>query len=173
MTDRQTVSEITRTETWDMLLYLEHQLRYYTTLADRYSIRYKAIRYLLLVGILIEGLVVFFLAGQPAWLWGIGGLLAVAIGFLTIFDASTGYAEVTAKLRSLSFDIDILKSEAEHLWRDIESYRIDDEEAERRLESIVTQWTRASQRLSLEVHHHDNVETAKAGYKMVENRYAR
>ena len=50
-----TVSDLTRNDVWEMMLDLERQVRYYGTLADRYGLRYRTIRYLLLLGVLAEG----------------------------------------------------------------------------------------------------------------------
>ena len=35
------VSDATRNDTWDMMLDLERQVRYYLRLADRYMLRYR------------------------------------------------------------------------------------------------------------------------------------
>ena len=74
MTTNQ-VSDPTRNDTWDMLLDLERQVRYYLKLGDRYMLRYRAVRYLLLFGILTEGTIIYFLAGTPSSspLWAIPG----------------------------------------------------------------------------------------------------
>lgn len=166
------VSDHTRNDTWQMLLDLERQLRYYGKLADRYSIRYRAIRYLLLLGIVAEGAIVYFLQGQTTLLWTMGGLGAFILGFLTVFDAATNYAETSAILRTVSVLCDDLKTEAERLWRDIEAGRIDDQTAEARLNTLVERWARATQRINLETHDVDNRRAAKEAYKVVAERYA-
>lgn len=63
------VSDATRNETWQMMLDLERQVRYYSKIADRYSLRYRAIRYMLLFGIVVEGAIVYFLQGETLLLW--------------------------------------------------------------------------------------------------------
>ena len=165
------VSNTTRSDTWELMLDLERQVRYYSKLADRHSRRYRAIRYLLLLGMLFEGAVVYFLSGQPLLLWPLGGLVALGLGLTTIFDAVTNYAETAAILRLTSELCDELKVEGEQLWRDIESYRLDDAAAEAHYREIMTRWSRATQRVGLALHNHDNVEAAKQAYETVSNQY--
>ena len=89
-----TVSDATRNDTWEMILDLERQVRYYGKLAGDYSMKYRTIRYFLLFGVLAEGAAVYFLSGQdPLLLWGTAGLGAFTLGFITVFDAVTNYAE--------------------------------------------------------------------------------
>ena len=165
------VSNVTRSDTWGLMLDLERQVRYYGKLADRHSRRYRAIRYLLLLGVLFEGAVVYFLSGQPLLLWTLGGLVALGLGVTTILDAVTNYAETAAVLRLTSELCDEIKVEGEQLWRDIESHRLDDAAAEARYEGIMARWSRPTQRVGLALHNHDNVEAAKEAYETVANRY--
>ena len=109
------VSDATRNDTWEMMLDLERQVRYYGKLADRYSLRYRVIRYLLLFGIVGEGAIVYFAQGETVVLWTLGGLGAFILGFLTIFDAATNYAETSAALRTVSMLCDDLKADTERL----------------------------------------------------------
>ena len=53
-----------------------------------------------------------------------------------------------------------------------ESYQLDDAAAEARYEGIMARWSRATQRVGLALHNHDNVEAAKEAYETVSNRYA-
>ena len=173
MANIQRVSSITRDDTWELMLDLEREFRYYSKLRDRYSKWYKVIRYLLLFGIVTEGMIIYFLAGYPLALWSAGGTGAFIIGFLTIFDASTNYAETSALLRVTAEDIDDVKTDAEHLWRDIEGDMVNHDEAERRYNELVSRWTRSTRRLSLPTHEKDNVQAAKESYSAVAERYAR
>ena len=143
-----TVSDATRNDTWEMLLYLEHQVRCYGKPADRHSLRYRCIRYFLLFGIILEGAAVYFLATQPVLLWAVAGPGAAALGFATLLDASTNYAQTAATLRTTAMVCDDLKVEAEELWRDIEACRVQDEAAQERYNSILERWSRATQRVA-------------------------
>ena len=170
----KTVSDPTRNDTWEMILDLERQVRYYLRLADRYMLWYRAIRFIFLFGILAEGAAVYFLVkAPPPLLWAIAGTGGFLLGLLTVFDAVTNYAEKAANIRATHLLCDDLKIEAERLWRDIESDRILDQEAEEHYSEITDRWSRATRMTTLEVHHHDNVQAAKEAYKMVESRYAR
>ena len=121
---------------------------------------------------LAEGAVVYFFSQYPLVFWPLGGIGLFVLGFVTIFDAATNYAETAATLRIASTLCDDLKIEVERLWRGIESYRIGDDEAEENYNRIVDHWSRATRTLTLETHHHDNVIAAKAAYEIVLNRYA-
>ena len=170
----RTVSDVTRNDTWEMMLDLERQVRYYGRLADNYSMRYRTIRYLLLFGILAEGAAVYFLSGQDSLLlWGTAGLGAFVLGFITVFDAATNYAETAAYLKTAHLLCDELKTEVERLWRDIESDRVQDEGAEERYSGIMGRWLMATRMTTLEVHDHDNARAAREAYEIVKSRYAR
>ena len=166
------VSDATRNDTWHLLLDLEHQVRYYGALADDYSKRYRVLRFMLLLGVLIEGIGLYFLSGDAELLLGFGGAGAFFLGFLTVYDAVTNYPEVAASLRTASIQCDDLKTDAERLWRDIETYRITDQEAENRYAALKNSWARATNRLTLEVHDHNNVRAAEEAYQIITDRYA-
>ena len=174
LTMASTVSDATRNDTWEMILDLERQVRYYGKLAGDYSMRYRTIRYFLLFGVLAEGAAVYFLSGQdPLLLWGTAGLGAFTLGFITVFDAVTNYAETAAYLKAAHLLCDELKTEAERLWRDIESDRVQDEEADERYTGIMDHWLIATRLTKLEVHDHDNMRATREAYEIVTSRYAR
>ena len=103
-----TVSDVTRNDVWEMMLDLERQVRCYGRLSDRYGLRYRVIRYLLLLGVLAEGGIFYFLSGEPWLFLGFGGALALALGVVTVFDAVTNYAETAEVLRTTSLLCDEL-----------------------------------------------------------------
>ena len=173
MSTDTTVSDVTRSSAWDLMLDLERQMRYYGKLGDRYLLRYRAIRYILLFGILAEGAIILLLAEHPPYLWTLGGLVGLIIGFVTIFDASTNYAEISAQLRSTRLSLDDLLMDAESLWRDIEAQRIGDDEAERIYRTIVNQWSRATRVITVEIHGPDNSQAAREAYESIAERYGR
>jgi hypothetical protein len=90
-----------------------------------------------------------------------------------MFDAETNYAETAAALRTASALCGDLKTEAEKLWRDIESNRVQGGEAEERYGSIMDRWSRATRGLTLEVHDRENARAAREACEVVSNRYAR
>ena len=155
------VSNQTRIDTWKLIFDLERNVRYHTVLGDRYALRYRAIRFILLFGILAEAVAIYFLSGQPKFLWAFVGLATAAIGYLTVFDAATNYAETAATLRSAARQCDYLKTQAQRLWRDIEAYRISDTQAEQHYQEIVSQWAQATSAVNLEVHQNDNIKAAE------------
>ena len=130
------VSNPVRNDTWNMLLDLERQTRYYGRLADRYSRWRRVIRYLLLFGLVAEATVVLLLLRKPRHALGPGGAGALMLGSLTVFDASTDYGRLAAELRMASLLCEELNVDAARLWRDIEVGRIDDPQAETRYNSL-------------------------------------
>ena len=166
------VSDVTRRATWELMLDLERQFRYYGRLGDRYAVRHRAFSFLFLMGILVEGALIYFLSAVPIALWTFAGIGALILGYITIVDVSMNHAEKSAALRAVAADCDDLKSEAEQLWRDIESFRVDDHSAEDRYNRILDRWFRATRRITLETHHHDNVQAAEEACKALADRYA-
>ena len=168
------VSDATRNDTWEMLLDLERQVRYYLRLADRYTLWHRSLRSLLLVGILLEGMAVYFLAAKdPELLWGVAGAGAALLGAGAIFDAMAGYAEKAASLRAVHLMCDDLKIEAERLWSDTEAGRVQDVQAAERYSAIVDRWSRATRMTTVELHQNDNVKAAQEAAEIIGARYAR
>ena len=168
------VSDSTRGNTWEMMLDLERQVRYYLTLSDRYTLRYRALRYFTLFGTLGLGAAVYFLSrGSPQLLWSVAGVIAFALGFMNLFDAVTSYAERAAGLRVVHLMCSDLKTEAEQLWRDIEADRVQDEEAEKRYMAIMERWHRATLMTGEKVHQRDNVRAAQEANEVMAGRHAR
>ena len=174
MTNRETVSDATRSDTWGMLLDLERQVRYYLKLADRYMLWYRSIRFILLFGIIAEAAAVYFLsAAPPVALWTVAGIGAAALAGITVFDAATNWAERAANLRAVHLLCDDLNTEATRLWRDIEANRVDDREAEKRYAEIMERWAKATRMATVEIHERDNLRAAKEANEIVTGRYAR
>ena len=165
------VSDVTRREVWGMLCDLERSCRYYDSLADRYRLRYRGLRYFLLLLVFVECLVISLSLVHPLEALVVGGVLALFLGVLTVLDSVTNYGEVSAELRMASFACGDLFSLCSGLWLDIETYRVSEHYARRRLEEIDARWTRACERVILELHHHDNEEAAVSAYRVVSDRY--
>lgn len=168
------VSDATRNDTWEMLLDLERQVRYYLRIADRYSLRHRALRSLILAGILLQGMAAYFLAAhQPELLWSVAGAGAALLGTGTIFDAMTGFAEKAASLRAVHLMCDDLKTQAGRLWSDIEAGRVQDAHAAERYSAIVDRWSKATRMTTVELHQHDNVKAAREAAEIMAARHAR
>ena len=165
------VSDATRCEVWGMLCDLERSCRYYGALGDRYRSRYRGLRYLMFLLVLGAWSAISFSLIRPLESLIVGGVLALALAFLTVLDSVTSYGEVSAELRAASAVCGDLGSFCSVLWLDIETYRVSEHDARRRLENIDDQWTRACQRVSLELHRHDNGEAAVSAYRVVSDRY--
>lgn len=162
------VSDATRNDTWEMLLDLERQVRYYPRLEDRYALRHRALRFLLLAEILLEGMAVYFLAAHdPKLLWSVAGAGAALLGAGTIFDAMAGFAEKAANLRAVHLMCDDFKTEAGRLWSDVEARRVQDDQAAERYSAIVDRWSRATRMTTVELHQHDNVKAAREAAKIM------
>ena len=165
------VSDVTRREVWGLLCDLERNVRYYRSLSDRYRIRYRLIRYFLLIGVVLQGLVLYLFMWQPAAGWIAGGMLAFMLALLTVFDSVANYAEASAELRLAAMSCDELGTLASRLWLDIESYSVSEYDTKERLTRIVDQWASVTQRVTVEVHNHDNVQAAIEAAEVVSARY--
>lgn len=70
------VSDGTRKDVWELLVNLERNVRYYGLIGDRHHLNYRLVRFGVLAGILLEGLILFLAAGgQQGW-WYAGGVVA-------------------------------------------------------------------------------------------------
>ena len=165
------VSDATRREVWWMLCDFERSSRYYSALRDRYRLRYRGLRYFLLVLVLSECLVISFSLIRPLEALIVGGVLLLVLTFLTVLDSVTSYGDVSAELRAASSACGDLFSSCSALWLDVETYQISEHDARRRLEEMDARWSRACEGVTLELHHHDNEEAAVSAYRVVSDRY--
>ena len=166
------VSNVTRREVWGLLYDLERNVRYYRNLSDRYRIWYRCIRYFLLIGVVLQGLVLYLFAMlQPTAGWIAGGILALMLTSLTVFDSVANYAEASAELRLAAISCDELGTLASRLWLDIESYSVSEHDAKERLIRIMNQWASVIQRVTVEDHNRDNVQAANEAAEVISARY--
>ena len=165
------VTDQTRTAVWQVLCDLEWNTRYYGALADRYRFRHRALRFVILIGLLGEA-ATFYVATMNPWLFWIGAVFGALLVALTVWDALSDYAEDAAILRVTGFICNDLNRETDVLWRRIETYGIAPQDAEARLESITERWARATQRVRPAVDHQLNRQTAADANQEIVNRYA-
>ena len=165
------VSDATRREVWGMPCDLERSCRYYSVLGDRYRLRYRRLRYFLLLLVFGECLVISFSLIRPLEALIVGGVLLLVLVVLTVLDSVTNYGEVSAELRVAWSACGDLFSLCSALWLDVETYRISEHDARMRLEALDAQWTRACERVTLELHCHDNEKAAVSAYRVVSDRY--
>ena len=165
------VSDATRREVWGLLCDLERNVRYYRSLSDRCRVRYRLIRYFLLIGVVLQGLVLYLFMLQPAAGWIAGGMLAFMLALLTMFDSVANYAEASAELRLAAMSCDELGTLASRLWLDIESYSVSEYDTKERLTRIVDQWASVTQRVTVEDHNHENIKAATEAAHVISARY--
>ena len=165
------VTDQTRSAVWRTLYDLERNVRYYHAMADLYRRRYLWLRFVILVGIFIEAAILYAAASQ-FWAFYVaagGGLLLAA---LTVWDLVSNYAESAATSRITAFNCDDLKTDIEELWRDIETYRISDPDAETTLRSITRRWATATQRMQPGTNDRLRRTTAADSNQSIRSRYA-
>ena len=169
------VSDPTRKDVWELMLNLERNVRYYQTIGDNHSVASRFMRFVVLAGILSEGVIVSIAGTVTAndYLWVVGGMVAVGLAILTVFDVVTGFGDSAAVLRHTAMTCDDLKSEAEELWRQIETHRVSDLEAEIRYRPIIDQWSRATQKISLSLRSEVNETTTREACEVLQNKYGR
>lgn len=165
------VSDVTRKAVWDTLCDLEWQMRYYRAMADRRQRIHRWLRLALLVGIAVEGGILYGGTIYP-WLFYVGIVGGLALAGLTIWDALSNYARDVAVCRLAAETCSLLMDDADDLWRKIETYRIEESEAEEALGYIRRWWDHATQRVDLEVDHSLNLASAESAHEEVVNRYA-
>ena len=165
------VTDQTRSAAWNTLCDLEWNWRYYDAMADKYRRRYRALRFTILAGVLVELVVIYFAMAAP-WVFFVGVALGLLLAALTIWDAFSDHAQDAATLRLTAHLCDDLKLETEALWRNIEAYRIAHQDAEAGLHSIMERWAKATQRVPLGIDSRLNLQTSAAANKDIVSRYA-
>ena len=165
------VTDITRRAVWDTLCDLEWQMRYYQAMADRRQRIHRWVRLALLVGIAVEGGILYGGTIYP-WLFYVGVVGGLGLAGLTVWDALSNYAKDVAECRLAAETCGLLMDDADDLWRKIETNRIDEAEVGETLRRIRRWWGNATQRVDLEVNHSLNLASAEAAHAEVVNRYA-
>lgn len=165
------VTDQTRGAVWYTLCDLEWNVRYYTAMADLYRRRYLWLRFAILAGVFVEAAILYAGTIYP-WAFYIGAFGGLALAVLTIWDAVSDYARSAATLRIAAFNCDDLKTDIEELWRDIETYRISDPDAETTLRSITRRWATATQRMQPGTNDRLRRTTAADSNQSIRSRYA-
>ena len=165
------VSDSTRGSVWEMLCDLERSRRYYGAMRDRYRLRYRRLRCILLLLCIGECAVIGVALAWPVPALIVGGLLALALAFATVLDSVTSYGESAAEFRTAALACSYLQSGCQTLWRLIETYRVSENDAQRRLEEMDAQWSLACQRVSLGLHSYENFKAAIAAHNVIADQY--
>lgn len=165
------VTEQTRAAVWLLLYDLERNVRYYTAKADHLQRLSYRTRFVLLSSVLIEALLAY-----PASTYSLGWIALVAVGIfitcLAIWDALSNHARDAAVLKFVALVCDEAKTDTESLWRNIESYRINTDEAEEWYRSIVDRWGRITDKVMLPNDDRVNQECTKAADQVMRSRLA-
>ena len=164
------VTDQTRAAVWATLCDLEHHRRYYAALADRYRFLHRILRFSILAGVVVEGIVLYLATIHP-WLFYLGIGFGAVLAILTIWDATSNYAEDAAVARLTAFACDDLKRECDELWRMVESGMVNTTEAEAANRSIVGRWAVATQRVQAGTHRRLNLQTAQEANQEMQYHY--
>lgn len=161
----------TRKAVWELMADLEFQVRYHSAKADRLKRLAFAVRFVLLAGVIAEGLL-FYQLSSYSWSLAVIVPIGVAIGALAIWDALANYHSDAAILKIVSQDCVILQREAERLWRNLESEALSRDEAEETYLSIHIRWERATERAIVPDDVKLAAQCAKDSNTVMVNRYA-
>lgn len=165
------VTDSTRKAVWDFLCDLEMYVRYYRAKADGMQRRFFQLRVCMLMSVLVEGLLLFQTTGQP---WSLFVIMPVgaAMAGLVIWDTVSDYANHTAILKYVASDADVLREETKTLWRRIETYRVNEDDAEITYKSIRSQWGRTADRVLTTDDNRLISQCAKDANVVMQNSYA-
>jgi hypothetical protein len=164
------VPDITRKAVWDTLCDLEWHIRYCSALGDRNRSRHRMIRVAILVGVILEGGLLYGGTLNP-WVFVPGAFVGLALACITVWDATSDYANDAAVLRMVVILCQRLRTETETLWRDVESDRKTSAEIEGILRRIQGQWGDVTQSIPLGTDEKLNREMAEAADKEMQQRY--
>ena len=92
------VSDLTRLAVWDFYCDLEANRRYCVAFSNQRQRYHKAVRFGLLLGIVLEGGLLFGATQMPALFW-FGVFFGLLLAVLTIWDAMSNYSADGATLR--------------------------------------------------------------------------
>ena len=98
--------------------------------------------------------------------------MGVVMAALAVWDALSQYSRDSVLLGYVGLDCEAVRADAEALWRNIESYRIDLEGAEQEYRDIHSRWERVTERVTLGDDDAVNVKTARDASASLSSRYA-
>ena len=165
------VANRTRTAINDLIIDLEWNFRYYTSKSDNFHKWAFGLRFGILAGVVFEASLAYPLSQlERGWigLTVVGGIL----GLLAIWDALNHYSRDSGILKLTALTCDELKTEAYKLLRDVETGRMETEEAELRLESIYSRWGKATDKVLSAFDNRLSKKSEKEAIKITENRIA-
>ena len=128
-------------------------------------------RFAILTGVFAEASIAYPLS-QTTWGWTILVGIGVVLGGLAIWDALNHYARDSGILKLTALACDELKTEAERLNRDIDTGRIDTEDAESRISSIYHRWEKATDKVLSAFDDRLSKQCEREAITVTENRYA-
>ena len=164
------VTDITRKAVWDTMCDLEWYIRYYRAMSDRRRRAHLLLRFALLMGVAIEGGILYSGTLYP-WLFYLGIVGGLVLAGLTFWDVLTNYAGDIEVCRMVSETCSLLMREADTLWRNIETGRVSEADVEATLGSIHSRWDWAYLWVRVPVDQSLNMATAQAANAEMERRY--
>ena len=169
--DRAEVTERLRADAWNLLYGLERSVRYYRAKSAKLRRNSLLLRFFLLTGVVVE-VVLAYRAAEYSWgLWAVLGL-GVVMAALAVWDALSQYSRDSVLLSYVGLDCEAVRADAEALWRNIESYRIDLEGAEEEYRNIHSRWERVTERVTLGDDDAVNEKTSRDARAALSSRYA-
>ena len=166
----ENVDPLTRKAVWVTLCDLEWHIRYCSALADRNQYRHRMIRVAILLGVIFEGGLLYGGTLNP-WVFIPGIVVGLALACITVWDATSDYANDAAILRMVVILCQRLRTETDALWRDVESGRRTTTQIEEALRRIEGQWGDVTQSIPLGTDEKLNRKMAEAADQEMQNRY--
>ena len=141
-----TVTDSTRDAIWGFICDQDMEIRYLSKKGDQVQHRFWMLRFGMLSSVLIEGLLMWFTLSQP---WGLAIVIpfGVVMVILAVWDTLSNHAYNAALLRCVVSDGHRLRGEMVSLWLKVESYQVDEQEAEAQSQSTRDQWERVKDRV--------------------------
>ena len=168
--DIESVAPLTRQAVWDALCDLEWHIRYCSAFADRNHSRHRMMRVAILLGVIFEGGLLYG-GTLNSWVFIPGVIFGLALAGLTVWDATSNYANDAAIFRMVVVLCQRLRVETEELWRDVESGRRSTDQIEEALRAIHEQWAAVVQAIPLGMDDKLNREAAEAANQEISYRY--
>ena len=158
------ISKLTRERVWREMFNAERYVQYYSMLTNRFTLRHRIVRFVLVVGASIA--VVSTLPEVP---WGVGLLGAVVLVGVTTFDFIWDYGTRAALAHAISLECNVIQKDYERLWWSLERKRIEEQDCQEQL-SQLTMRTIAAGALLTDTDTKLNEKAQDKAFKVLSNR---
>lgn len=169
------IQETTRNIIWQDMLDVNRLVRYYEAISNRYHRNYLTTRFVLLFGA-TGGFISLLDLIPENYRGAVQAAASVIIAVTIVWDFLADHGKKAAVLEQISVECSKLQADWKELWNLIETYAIEDEEAQKinsQLNQQLSAVTGRAEAASVRVNRKLNEKCTDDAYQVVAERYAR